>query len=276
MPLRLLGGLHFLVLSGRASWDAVPEALSGETEFLRRFVAEQGVQTNEVQRSWVLLPLFLRAAQRAGAKTLDLVELGPSAGLNLVWDRYGYRFAAGEWNHGEPALKLRGEERGAVPPSLLAERPTVGGRVGIDRSPIDVTTDEGARLLTCFVWADQHERIARLRAAVEAVRSSPPELIAGDFVERLPEVLARRRAEALTVVFQTAALAYVDDEGRGRLREVLDAAGADGPLAFVSTGRPRRGDDAWGLRIVYWPGGEREFAGHADYHGAWLDWGLGA
>ena len=260
------------MLSGRASWDAVPEALSDETEFLQRFVAEQGVQTNEVQRSWVLLPLFLRVTQRTGAETLDLVELGPSAGLNLVWDRYGYRYAAGEWSRGEQALELSGEERGAVPATLLAERPAVGTRIGIDRSPIDVTNEEGARLLTCFVWADQRARIARLRAAVEAVRSAPPELVTGDFVERLPDVLARRRQEALTVVFQTAALAYVDDAGRGRLREVLDAAGADGPLAFVSTGRPRRGHDVWGLRILYWPG-VREFVGHADYHGAWLDWG---
>jgi hypothetical protein len=27
----------------------------------------------------------------------------------------------------------------------------------------------------------------------------------------------------------------------------------------------------WGLRIVYWPGGGREFVGHADYHGAWIE-----
>jgi len=55
---------------------------------------------------------------------------------------------------------------------------------------------------------------------------------------------------------------------------VLDTAGAAGPLAFVSTGRPRGDAETWGLRITYWPGGEREFAGHGDYHGAWLDWEL--
>ena len=93
-PLRLLGGLHYLVLGGRADWD---DPLEQHRGFLSDFVATQGVQTNEVQRSWVLLPLLLRVAERMSADTFDLVELGPSAGLNLVWDRYGYRYRAGEW-----------------------------------------------------------------------------------------------------------------------------------------------------------------------------------
>ncbi len=272
MPLRLLGGLHFLVLAGRASWDAAPEALHDEAEFLRQFVAEQGVQTNEVQRSWVLAPLFLRVAERTGVGTLDLVELGPSAGLNLVWDRYRCEYAAGAIGPESAPLVLAGQERAGVPSGVLSQAPHVGRRLGLDRSPIDVTTEDGARLLTCFVWADQIERIERLRLAIGELRRDPPELRRGEFLELLPEALAARRPEGLTVVFQTAVLAYVGDDDRTRLREVLDAAGGEGPLAFVSTGRSRRDDDSWGLRITYWPGGEREFLGHADFHGAWLDW----
>ena len=272
VPLRLLGGLHFLVLSGRASWEDVRSSLVNEGAFLRDFVAEQRVQTNEVQRSWVLAPLFLRAAQQTGARELDLVELGPSAGLNLVWDRYRCVYEAGARGPNDAALVLRGEERRAVPSPVLAGSVLVGRRVGIDRSPVDVTSEDGARLLTSFVWADQSERIQRLHAAIAELRRDPPELVRTDFLDVLPDVLAARRGDALTVVFQTAVLAYVGDAGRGRVREALEAAGASGPLAFVSAGRPRVGADSWGLRITYWPGGRREFVGHADYHGAWLDW----
>ena len=250
----------------------MPGALAGEGGFLRAFVAEQRVQTNEVQRSWVLAPLFARVAERTGAAELDLVELGPSAGLNLVWDRYRSVYRAGMRGPGDAGLELRGEERGAVPSSLLRVDVRVGHRLGIDRAPVDVTTDEGARLLTSFVWADQAERIERLRAAIVELRRDPPELLQADFLDVLPEVLVGRRAEALTVVFQTAVLGYVGDAGRSRVRDALEAAGRTGPLAFVSAGRPRAGEDSWGLRITYWPGGEREFVGHADYHGAWLDW----
>jgi hypothetical protein len=89
----------------------------------------------------------------------------------------------------------------------------------------------------------------------------------------LPEVLARG-SDALTAVFQTAALGYVDDAARDRVRRTLRKAGRRAPLAFVSAGNPRADKRSWGLRIVTWPGGEREFVGHADYHGTWLDWEL--
>jgi hypothetical protein len=270
-PLRLLGGLHYLVLGGEASWD---DPLEEHREFLTEFVATQGVQTNEVQRSWVLLPLFLRVAQRTGTEEFDLVELGSSAGLNLVWDRYRYVYEAGEWGGPEARLTLSAEEKKPVPGGLLALSPRVRRRVGIDRNPIDVTTDEGARLLKCFVWAGQSERLERLDRAIESLRADPPELLRGDIVEELPAVLAERRPDVLTVIFETATLGYLPEGGVESVRATLDEAGRSGNLVFVGTGRGRTGDKHWGLRIVYYPGADREFAGEADYHGAWLDWWL--
>jgi hypothetical protein len=270
-PLRLLGGLHYLVLGGEASWD---DPLEEHRQFLTEFVASQGVQTNEVQRSWVLLPLFLRVAQRTGADEFDLVELGTSAGLNLVWDRYRYVYEAGEWGEPEARLELSASEKKPVPAELLELRPRVAARVGIDRSPIDVTTEEGARLLKCFVWAGQTDRLERLDRAIESVRADPPELLRGDIVEELPAILAGRPPDVVAVVFETATLGYLPEGGVERVRSVLDEAGRSGNLVFVSTGRGRTSHKHWGLRIVYYPGSEREFAGEADYHGAWLDWWL--
>ncbi len=269
--MRLLGGLHYLVLGGEAAWD---DPLAEHRGFLRAFIAEQGVQTNEVQRSWVLLPLLLRVADQTGAETFDLVELGPSAGLNLVWDRYRYHYEAGEWGPEGARLTFEGEERRPVPAELLELSPMVRGRMGIDRAPIDVGSEDGARLLRCFVWAGQDERLERLDRAIDALRGDPPELVRGDFVELLPEVLAAQPADGLTVVFQTATWGYLDDDRRKQLRLTLEEAGDSRPLAFISTGKPRVEEHCWGLRLVYWPGAEREFAGHADFHGAWLRWEL--
>jgi hypothetical protein len=269
-PLRLAAGLHYLVLGGDAGWG---DDLSEHREFLREFVATQGVQTNEVQRSWILLPLLLRVARRTGEEAFDLVELGPSAGLNLVWDRYRYRYEAGEWGRPDAALSFRGRERRPVPGELLELQPAVGRRIGIDRSPVDVTTEEGARLLRSFVWAGQVDRMRRLDQAIASLREDPPELVQGDYVEELPDVLAAQPVDTLTIVFQTASFGYIGDEGRARVRGALERAGESRPLAFISTGKPRKGED-WGLRLVYWPGGEREFAGHADFHGSWLSWEL--
>lgn len=268
-PLRLLGGLHYLVLGGVASWDAVDEALERHADFLRRFVAEQPVQTNEVQRSWVLLPLFLHAA--GGTEAVDVVELGASAGLNLLWDRYRYRYERGGWGPPDAPLTLAGEERRPLPAELLRSGLRVRSRIGIDRSPVDATTAEGARLLKAFVWAGQDDRLERLERAIAAVRLDPPTIVRGDAAEVLPDVLAGLPHDGLTLVFQTSVLEYLSQEGRQRLRDVIDRA--DRHLVFVSSGSPRTERRAWGMRI-YRPGGGREFVGHADYHGTWLDYDL--
>ena len=260
--------MHYLVLGGEASWDDAPAT---HAEFLSWFVHTQGVQTNEVQRSWVLGPLFCRVAQRTGAREIDIVELGPSAGLNLLWDRYRCEYENGVFWGYESPLVLRGVERRPIHTSLLRAHPRVRTRIGIDLAPIDVTSAEGARLLKSFVWADQVARLERMEAAIALVRDDPPSLVQGDFVELLPEVLAAQQGDVLTVVFQTAALGYVEPERREVVRRALDDAGAAMPLAFITAGNPRTGVEDWGLRIVYWPGGEREFVGHADYHGAWID-----
>jgi len=237
-----------------------------------RFTAEQGVQTNEVQRSWMLLPCFLEVARRSGYECLDLVELGPSAGLNLVWDRYRYQYANGSWGAGDAPLTLSGEERGRVPRPLLEHDVEVRGRVGIDLNPVDVTSDEGAELLKCFVWADQQDRLDRLDRAVEAVRKDPPELVRGDIVALLPDVLSWRRDDALTVVYETAVLGYLPVGHRQGILDELERAAADGPLAFVQTSQPPDGAHThWGVWIRLWPD-DREAVALSNYHGAWLDW----
>jgi hypothetical protein len=154
---------------------------------------------------------------------------------------------------------------------LLAQGLTVRSRIGIDRAPVDVTTAEGARLLESFVWAGQTERSARLRAAIDVVRDDPPTIVRGDITEALPELLATLPGGGLTLVFQTSVFEYIDESGRARVREALDASGRD--LVFVSSGQPRDEVRSWGMRI-YRPGREREFVGHADYHGTWLEYDL--
>jgi hypothetical protein len=265
VPLRLLGGLHYLVLAeGADAWSDTRGVLADRGEWLARFVAEQGVQTNEVQRCWALLPAFLSLAERP----LSLVELGPSAGLNLLWDRYRYRYAAGEWGDPGSPLALAGEERAPVPAELLARRPEVVARVGIDRDPVDVSTEEGALLLQCFVWPDQTERLERLRRAIEAARESPAPIVRGDFVDELPSVLAEQPAGALTVVYETAAIAYLTEERLGELHRIL--RGSEQPLAWLGARESQR-DDGYEFELALPPAEPRHVAS-LGFHGQWLEW----
>jgi hypothetical protein len=272
LPLRLLGALHYLALSeGVDPWTDVPSVLAERAEWIRQFVSEQGVQTNEVSRSWGLLPAFLLLASETG-RPLDVIELGPSAGLNLVWERHRYRYDGASWGPEDARLELEGEVRRAFPPELLDIRPKVRRRRGIDLDPIDVTTEQGARLLECFVWADQLERLERLRQSIETLRDDPPELIAGDYVELLPDLLEHRDEHAITVVFQTASLGYVAEERRAELYGEIESAGRRGALAFLTSAFDPDVEDCWPLELTVWPGGETRRLAFLDFHGAWLEW----
>ena len=221
----------------------------------------------------MLLPCFLEVARRSGVEAFDVLELGPSAGLNLVWDRYAYEYARGRWGPADAPLVLRGDERRAVPGALLELRPRVRERTGIDLEPLDLTDDEQLLHLKSFVWADQSDRLDRLDRAARVLRDDPPRLVRGDVVELLPEYLARRRDDALTVVFETAVLGYVDEDRRRRVYDSVETAAAEGPLAFVSAGQPADGAQThYGLSVTTWPGGAREIVLHANFHGAWIEW----
>jgi hypothetical protein len=265
--LRLLAGLHYLVLAGQASWDDVGAALDRHAEFLARWTAEQEVQTNEVQRAWALLPGFLTLAD---GRPFDLLELGPSAGLNLLWDRYRYVYSTGTW--GESALELSGDDRVPPPAHLFERRVEVARRRGIDRNPVDATSDHGARLLKSFVWADQTVRLDRLQRAIDVVRDDPPELMRGDYVDSLPGLLADRVEGTHLVVFQTASTMYLNRGAMAQLRDALHNAALLEPLTYLGTAQPPD-DNGFALEAERWPDGARERLAVFDFHGEWLDWG---
>jgi hypothetical protein len=247
--------------------------LEQRRDWLRRFVQTQGVQTNEVQRSWLLAPGFLEIARRTGVEIFDLIELGPSAGLNLVWDRYRYRYEQGTWGAERATLELSGEERRPIPPNLLRLVPRVRQRRGIDLAPLDVTRPGDALLLKSFVWADQPKRLDRLNRAVETLRADPPQLEQGNAVERLPQLLAERLPGAMTVVFQTAVRGYLSREDWKRMLTAVDEAGRKFPLALLSVSRPAPDEDRYsGLWLRVWPDGEKRLLAHGGFHGQWLEW----
>ncbi len=280
VPHRLLAAVEYLVLGAEVPdyreavepWEAFRAIVAERSEWVREFVRERTIQTNEPQRCWALLPLFLTVA-RTTEKPLDLLELGSSAGLNLLWDRYRYEYTGGSWGPSESPLQLRGEERRAVPGDLLATEAVVARRRGIDVAPIDATTDDGLRVLWSFVTRPEYRE--RVRRAAELLRAEPVELVRGDYLDVLPELLAERDERTLTVVFQTISTIYLPTERVFRLRELVDAAGAQAPLAWISTPTPEehglRGRQ-YPLELALWPGGERRLVAEMPNHGDWLDW----
>jgi hypothetical protein len=166
-------------------------------------------QTNEPARCAVLLPLLARLPQ-----PLALLEVGASAGLCLLPDRYGYDYgiarleASTTGSHAPPVFECR--VSGAVPvPSAL---PAIAWRRGIDLDPIDVKARAETAWLETLVWPGQQRRAAQLRAALAVAQAESPKVAKGDLRTDLAAVMAEAPQSATLVVFHSAVLGYVSSK----------------------------------------------------------------
>lgn len=287
IPLRLCGALHALVLTDRSPALAQAYARGGNTQLddeiryeiqanSQHFLdwLELAPQTNEVGRSGPLIAAaWFLGAQLPGV-TFDLYELGASAGLNLNFRHYSLATKDGF----QPTLagdavsdvRLVPIWHGAPPdPAPFA----VGDLRGVDINPLDPAQD-GFRLMA-YTWADQRDRLGRLRAALAIAGAYPPTMDRGD----AGDWLARRLAEPAPhgrLVYHTVAAQYFPQASRERIEEALQQAGKaadpDHPLAHFSM--EADGGEGAALHLRLWTGGAaREWQlGRADFHGRWIEW----
>ncbi|HZO75415.1 MAG TPA: DUF2332 domain-containing protein [Ktedonobacteraceae bacterium] len=176
-------------------------------EGLRLLLPGARLQTNEVTRCANLLPAFELISRRAGRQPLALIEVGASAGLNLNWDRYGYRY--GNLLVGDPRspVQLACSLRGSHLPPFPEVMPLVVQRIGIDLAPLDPTNQLDVDWLIACIWPEEIRRYKLLTAAIELARAHPVRLLKGDACALLPEVLASVPAEATVCLWHSYALA---------------------------------------------------------------------
>ncbi|WP_318652385.1 DUF2332 domain-containing protein [Paenibacillus lycopersici] len=183
------------------------------------------VQTNEVNRCAYLYPAFCHVYRHSG-KPLALIEIGTSAGLQLLWDRYGYSYGADGAAYGcaSAALRLESEPLGDNKPDLLLESPPVASRTGIDLHVNDLNDEADLRWLNALIWPEHRERRMRLTTAAACLKRTPVRLIEGDAIELIADVAAEAPAEATLCIFHTHVANQFTAEAkqalRARLREL--------------------------------------------------------
>lgn len=176
------------------------------------------LQTNEPQRCVALLP-----ALSTVEGPVALLEIGASAGLCLLPDRYSYRFSHGvalDPPAGPSPVVLECEVTGEPPLRM----PHIVWRAGIDLAPLDPADPADRRFLTSLVWPGELGRADRIRAALDVAASAPPRIIAADASE--PGVLAAACAsaprDATLVVTTPGVLPHMPRDARERLLNALD------------------------------------------------------
>ncbi|MGH7335617.1 MAG: DUF2332 domain-containing protein [Candidatus Rokuibacteriota bacterium] len=182
-------------------------------------------QTKKVGRCAVILPALPFGP-------LALVEIGASAGLCLLLDRFFYDFGSTRIGDASSRVRVRCALTGPTPvPSTM---PSIVWRRGLDVRPVDVRDDEAVRWLLACVWPDHHERRQRLEAAIALARTQPPLVSAGDLVDDLPALLAEAPVDGRLVVVHSAVLTYVTPERRVALAHVLGDASKQRDVVWVS------------------------------------------
>jgi hypothetical protein len=278
---------------------ALRHAILARQEPLAAFIRRATVQTNETGRGLVwLLPVA-----RLGWREIHLVELGASAGLNLVAERRAYRLVDAD-DPPRTLLEL-GEGRppqfttlvGAHPRVRPAEEGRHGGlplqvlsRTGGDVAPFRLKTAEDELTLAAFVWGDQPARVARLREGIAALREvetsvAPVRLRPLRLPDELPAFLERdlpRPLAAPVVLFNTTITMYLPERGAA-LRQMIGAWAErqDVPVlwlqwepAWDGPEPPVHGWLAW--TADYWPGHRPGYlpndgaAGHRQLRLAWV------
>lgn len=186
---------------------------------VRQTILARATQTNEAARCAALLPFLAELPQ-----PLALLEVGASAGLCLLPDRYSYRYDDGtnlDPDDGASDVVLPCALGPGV--SAPARMPHVVWRAGIDLAPVPVADDDARAWLEMLVWPEHDDRRARLRAALAVARRDPPHVLAGDLLEELPRTAAEAPDNATLVVFHSAVLAYLDPANRSAFAEEVAA-----------------------------------------------------
>jgi hypothetical protein len=193
------------------------------------------VQTSVVQRTLGLrIGLSAIAASAPLAGPLHVIEVGASAGLNLRFQRYGYRLGGRQYGDPDSPVQLAAEVYGADPLPDLNRMPEIGQVQGVDLNPVDATDPDAREWLEALVWPENHAQRELLGRALAVVAADPPPIQAGDAIDVLPELAARLPAGEHRLVFHAATRMHVPRERRPAFDDAIRAAGETGPLWWIA------------------------------------------
>jgi len=292
----LLGAVHLLLLRAAdhelaaffPDLTAVPDAPAAAGPAFRAFCGARAdeiaallrshlVQTNEPRRCAYLLPAFSRVAGQAQVP-LALIEVGASAGLNLLFDRYAYayRLGAATVYAGDPASPVTVDTHCALRPGAQWSlgTPHIARRAGIDLHPVDLADEKAYAWLRALIWPEHSDRAARLAAARQLWLAQPPEIVRGDAAQQLPILLETLPEGVAPTVFHTHVLNQFSPVEADALEALFLTHSARRTLYRIGNdlggGTPKH----YVLRLRTYRRGimQETVLAHSDGHARFIDW----
>ncbi|MFC0300281.1 DUF2332 domain-containing protein [Virgibacillus soli] len=291
VPNMLFGAVHYLLLKGKGKQqlhnyyasmtenpvDAVEAypvfrafCLQNEQE-MTHLLQTKLVQTNEVRRCAYLLPVFSYIYEKIN-KPLALVEIGTSAGFQLLWDTYRYVYngsTIGDDKDGYIISEVKGEQQPYIP----KEMPSVNCRYGLDLHINDVMNAEDYLWLQALIWPEHEDRRMLFQMAANQVDRYQDELhfMEGDGVQLLPQVVDKISEDAIVCVFHTHVANQFPEALKNRLLENIRFIGKRRDIFHVY-------NNMWDTKLhidsIVDKKEHKKIVGTTDGHGRWFTWEL--
>lgn len=289
-PNILFGSVHHLLLNGkRHSLEKfypsiirnplpVKDSFSHFVDFCQIYTDDivellktKLVQTNEVNRCAYLYPVFGYIYDIA-KKPLALIEIGTSAGLQLIWDKYCYSYGEDRYfGQLDSPVHLTSIVKGDVLPKISWEIPPITERIGIDLHVNDVTEREDYLWLLSLIWPEHHERRELFKRAANLRETIDIQLVEGDGIAHLEELITMTTDSSLICVYHTHVANQFSKEQKNELLQKVEDIGQTRDIVHIY-------NNMWDLDLyidLYVDGEKkRAIVGVVDGHGKWFTWNL--
>lgn len=292
VPNLLLGAVHYLLLKGvdhplrgfYSSIEQTPRPAEASFPHFKHFCLEHRiqiielletklVQTNEVRRCAYLFPLFNYIHELAG-QPLAIIEIGTSAGFQLLWDHYSYTYGDGIMYGSEHSeVKIHAAVKGDALPDFNKPMVPVSARYGLDLHVNDVTKAEDSLWMKALIWPEHHDRRDLFEGAVRCMKANREKIsfIEGDGVGLLPEVKGTIPEGSAIVVFHTHVANQMPPETKLQLLKNIEEIAKTRDVFHLYNNM-----DDGNLHLDSFIGGQKRhhLAAITDGHGRWFEWKL--
>lgn len=290
VPNLLFGAVHYLLLTGHndklrefyPSIVANPKDKNDAFPYFKAFcmahkeeiialLQTKLVQTNEVRRCGYLYPVFCYIYEKTN-KPLALIEIGTSAGLQLLWDKYAYRYNNDEiYGSAHSGLTISAQIKGDKTPFLQRISPPVATRIGVDLNTIDLNNETERQWLKALIWPEHEERLQMFEQASNIVKEHPIKLVDGDGVGLLEKFVQDILADTTVCVFHTHVANQMPEEVKHDLLNKVKSIGNKRDIFHIYNNI-----QDLNLHLDYYVNGvayEQTIA-ETDGHGRWFKWML--
>ncbi|MEY4270342.1 MAG: hypothetical protein RLZZ58_1558 [Pseudomonadota bacterium] len=288
MPLRLAGGFHHLLLTGdedrlvpvyrgavtdQGDVDAIVAAVTADHDARLLPWLDGPPQTNEAGRSASFMAGLLWLSDKIGAR-FELNELGASAGINTMMDRYHYDLGGVTAGPDASPMRIKPVWRGPPPPLADVDIVAISG---CDQAPVDLSDPDAALRVKSYVWPENADRIARMDAAIALASAKRPDVVRADALDWVRTRLSTPQgAQVMRVINHSIVWQYIPGDRRRLISAAIAAAGRtatpERPLAWMML-ETNRETFKHELKVKYWPGPDVwHLLAEAQAHGAWVEW----